>query len=142
MQMLLGPDTAQQSQKENKETAGPNQQPIFGFVISQKQSQEERGTDQQTAVEVEESKMSHAVVVVRSTPLNVSVARRRILTCTDHMNKLLSWQRKRPGRQTSTIANPCLLPINAVSNYHSSRKRGGTKDGHCNLLSYRRCYNH
>jgi hypothetical protein len=106
MQMLLGPDTAQQSQKENKETACPNQQPIFGFVISQKQSQEERGTDQQTAVEVEESKMSHAVVVVRSTPLNVSVARRRILTCTDHMNKLLSWQRRRPGRQTSTIANP------------------------------------
>jgi hypothetical protein len=39
------------------------------LVIGQEQSQEERGTSQQTAVEVEESKMSHAVVVVRSIPL-------------------------------------------------------------------------
>jgi hypothetical protein len=67
--MLLSPDTPEQSQEEDEQSNCPNEPTIFCLTVRQEQRQYERGAAQQTTVEVEESKMSHAVVVIRSTPL-------------------------------------------------------------------------
>lgn len=67
MQMLLSPDAPEQSQEEDEESNCPNEPTIFCQTVRQEQCQYERRAGQQTTVEVQESKMSHAVVVIRST---------------------------------------------------------------------------